>query len=92
MKRSAVAQRLGVSVSMIRQLERGGILPTRIDAKGHHVFDARDVDELELKRAAAREAAGCRNPDQPQQSASMTMRSGTPCGRRGTNANALPSG
>ena len=52
LKRGAVANRLGVSVSMVREWQRAGILPSRVNEAGHHVFEEGDVRVLESKRGS----------------------------------------
>ena len=51
MKRGDVAKRLGVSVSTVRKWQDTGALLSRVDRAGQHVFDERDVAQLEARRA-----------------------------------------
>ncbi|MBI2894163.1 MAG: MerR family transcriptional regulator [Deltaproteobacteria bacterium] len=51
--RGEAARRLGVSISRLRQLEDDGTLRARVDHRGYHMFDRRDIDGLFQHRASA---------------------------------------
>jgi DNA-binding transcriptional MerR regulator len=51
-----VALRLGLSVEMVRQLERSGTLPAEKTLRGHRLFRVVDVERVAAERDQRRQA------------------------------------